>query len=484
MIATINQILLPLETFIKKYRNFIGYFILFLSFCSVYYMFDERSVKESGEKSLLILWIILWIPIIARVIGLKIATHLLPLRKELGILMWVLALVHSSRFLISNPDYIWTLDFWYFDWQINYLAFWFFAALLTFPLLLTSNLYSIKRMGKWWKRLHRCVYIIAILTIIHVVLLKWSIHFEFGPIVIFIFYSIGKILEWKWFSFLKSEAFIVGKKWQKYLCVPCGYIYDPTIWDEDSGIPPGTEFWDIPESWRCPVCGVTKSDFIPYNDDEDIVKQNATIVEKNFLNPTTIELIVETEKDIRSIPWQFMSFAWKDEEWSFSRQYSIVEQKWRFFTFTIKLSDSGRGATLLRKIPLHAKIWFNWVFGSFRLKDTKKTKIFISTGTGLAPIYNMASSLDSSIQAKLYFSVATKSDLFYEEKLKALPNIELHICTTREEVEWCEFGRVDIDTIEADNDAEWYLCGNPRMVSEAKEKLSNRWFTQVYSEEF
>lgn len=484
MISRLNHVLLPLETFLQKYRKYIGYFILFLTFCSLYYMLDERSVKESGEKALLILWIILWIPIVSRVIGLKFATHLLPLRKELGILMGVLALVHSSRFLISNPDYIWTADFWYFDWQINYLAFWFFAILLTFPLLLTSNLYSMKRMGKWWKRLHRCAYFIAIFTIIHVVLLKWSIHLEFSPILIFIAYSVGKILEWNGFSFLKDDPLIVSEKWQKYLCVPCWYIYDPVLGDLDSGVVPGTEFSDIPDTWRCPVCGVTKSDFIPYHDDESIPLHNASIIEKNFLNPTTIELIIETDEEMNSIPWQFMSFAWQDSEWHFIRQYSIVEQKGRILTFTIKLNEWGRGSKLLKEIPLHAKIQFQGIFGTFILQDTKKPKILIATGTGLAPIYNMARSLSSEIKTKLYFSVATKNDLFYEEKLRSLPNIELHICTTREEVVWCEFGRIDVNMINADETSEWYLCGNPRMVSEAKEKLSKRWFTQVYSEEF
>jgi len=34
---------------------------------------------------------------------------------------------------------------------------------------------------------------------------------------------------------------------QKYLCEPCGYIYDPAEGDPDSGIAPGTAFEDIPE---------------------------------------------------------------------------------------------------------------------------------------------------------------------------------------------------------------------------------------------
>lgn len=49
----------------------------------------------------------------------------------------------------------------------------------------------------------------------------------------------------------------------KYVCTVCGYVYDPAIGDEDSGIEPNTPFDDIPDSWTCPICGVTKADFVP-----------------------------------------------------------------------------------------------------------------------------------------------------------------------------------------------------------------------------
>jgi len=50
---------------------------------------------------------------------------------------------------------------------------------------------------------------------------------------------------------------------QKYKCIVCGFVYDPEEGDPDSGIPPGTAFEDIPETWICPVCGVRKADFEP-----------------------------------------------------------------------------------------------------------------------------------------------------------------------------------------------------------------------------
>jgi len=50
---------------------------------------------------------------------------------------------------------------------------------------------------------------------------------------------------------------------KKYECIPCGYIYDPEIGDEDGNIAPGTAFEDIPDDWQCPVCSAGKEDFRP-----------------------------------------------------------------------------------------------------------------------------------------------------------------------------------------------------------------------------
>ena len=47
----------------------------------------------------------------------------------------------------------------------------------------------------------------------------------------------------------------------KYICIPCGYIYDPQTGDPDSGIAPGTAFEDIPDDWVCPICFVGKDEF-------------------------------------------------------------------------------------------------------------------------------------------------------------------------------------------------------------------------------
>ena len=48
---------------------------------------------------------------------------------------------------------------------------------------------------------------------------------------------------------------------KKYVCIVCGYEYDPAAGDPDNGIAPGTAFEDLPADWVCPLCGVGKEDF-------------------------------------------------------------------------------------------------------------------------------------------------------------------------------------------------------------------------------
>lgn len=48
---------------------------------------------------------------------------------------------------------------------------------------------------------------------------------------------------------------------KKYQCIVCGWIYDEALGWPDEGILAGTRWQDVPESWSCPDCGVSKDDF-------------------------------------------------------------------------------------------------------------------------------------------------------------------------------------------------------------------------------
>jgi rubredoxin len=48
------------------------------------------------------------------------------------------------------------------------------------------------------------------------------------------------------------------RKWQ---CFFCGFVYDEAAGDPDSGIVAGTRWEDVPNTWFCPGCGASKTDF-------------------------------------------------------------------------------------------------------------------------------------------------------------------------------------------------------------------------------
>jgi rubrerythrin len=54
----------------------------------------------------------------------------------------------------------------------------------------------------------------------------------------------------------------------KWICKVCSMIYDPAVGDPESGVASGTPFEAIPDTWRCPICGTRKANFIPYREPE------------------------------------------------------------------------------------------------------------------------------------------------------------------------------------------------------------------------
>ena len=46
-----------------------------------------------------------------------------------------------------------------------------------------------------------------------------------------------------------------------YACTVCSYGYFPHVGDPKHGIPPGTLFETLPNTWRCPWCGAKKDRF-------------------------------------------------------------------------------------------------------------------------------------------------------------------------------------------------------------------------------
>jgi rubredoxin len=46
------------------------------------------------------------------------------------------------------------------------------------------------------------------------------------------------------------------------MCLVCGWMYYEALGCPEAGIPPGTRWSDVPDSWVCPDCGATKDEFV------------------------------------------------------------------------------------------------------------------------------------------------------------------------------------------------------------------------------
>lgn len=61
---------------------------------------------------------------------------------------------------------------------------------------------------------------------------------------------------------LSKEKTLAEQAPSSYECRSCGYVYVPSKGDDRSNISAGTLFTELPDDWRCPVCGVRKSQFV------------------------------------------------------------------------------------------------------------------------------------------------------------------------------------------------------------------------------
>ena len=66
-------------------------------------------------------------------------------------------------------------------------------------------------------------------------------------------------------SAVLAEVLVDEGPWRQFICRACGYVYDEKDGDPDGGLAPGTRYADIPDDWACPLCGVSKQDFDPYD---------------------------------------------------------------------------------------------------------------------------------------------------------------------------------------------------------------------------
>lgn len=149
---------------LSRFHPLIKRFLLASAFLSLFTFFIPVLAflrGDFGETAGNLLIGILFLSPLAALFRMRLLLLLMGLRRELGILMGCLAFVHGVGYLV-NPN-LWRIGQPFFEpgmffWEKGVVAG-MIGLLLTLPLLLTSNNFSVRFLGgRAWKRLHRLAY--------------------------------------------------------------------------------------------------------------------------------------------------------------------------------------------------------------------------------------------------------------------------------------------------------------------------------------
>jgi sulfoxide reductase heme-binding subunit YedZ len=127
---------------------------------------------ELGEIALQLLVAVLAISPLRRYAGF----NLMKFRRSVGLLSFVYVTLHLLVWLVLDVGIL--SQIWADILKRPYITIGMASFLLMLPLALTSNNWSVRRLGPSWHQLHRLTYVAAVLGAIHYLMLVKTIQLE------------------------------------------------------------------------------------------------------------------------------------------------------------------------------------------------------------------------------------------------------------------------------------------------------------------
>ncbi len=123
----------------------------------------DEIADATGEWALRLLLITLLMTPLRRVFGWGWPMRV---RRMLGLFAFFYASLHLAVYLWLDQFFDWG-EIWLDIIDRPFITVGMLAFVLLLPLVLTSNNYMIRRLGKHWWRLHRLAYVIPVLGVLH-----------------------------------------------------------------------------------------------------------------------------------------------------------------------------------------------------------------------------------------------------------------------------------------------------------------------------
>jgi len=224
-------------------------------------------------------------------------------------------------------------------------------------------------------------------------------------------------------------------------------------------------------------------------------------------------------KEINFRAGQYLMLKVPSDKGPVSRLYSIASSNTikNSFDLIIGIIPGGLASNYLFSLTENTEVIFQGPAGMFGLKENDREKIFLVTGTGIAPIRSILISnikdQISKLQSKsqkynLFWGLKNYSDVYMLDEFKQLNNeamkqFEFKICLSQEQnldmipeedKKYFELGHVDSCfgkqynniTIEQLSNIELYLCGGRTVVDSLRQFLLTKNVPQenIYFEKF
>lgn len=211
-------------------------------------------------------------------------------------------------------------------------------------------------------------------------------------------------------------------------------------------------------------------------------KRGASVVSSRAVTPSVVELLLDLDDDApRWWPGQYVRLRVADHEW---RDYSIASLEGRRLRLLIDTRTRGRGARFAVGAAPGARTLLEGPFGSFTATDSPRRRVFVATGTGLAPFLPVFAQ-DPRESDRLLFGCRTSAEDLTRVLDDPMPPVTR--CITREDVDGAFRGRVTAALAEFGGQAaecDFHVCGSSEMVADAMAVLRELGAGAVVTEAF
>jgi all-trans-retinol 13,14-reductase len=218
---------------------------------------------------------------------------------------------------------------------------------------------------------------------------------------------------------------------------------------------------------------------------------SARLISRNEISRHFFEIIVEVPETVHYVPGQHCYLEVAPSEW---RPYSIVSSRGNTLTFIIDSNPGGFGSRFAMTSALGTVFGLRLPTGTLRIHGHgQNNRVFVATGSGITPFISMLQSLSSAPanrnQATLLWGIRDVGDEFssrYCGEAMTKMNLSIIPCISQPTAGQSFFhGTVTekIRELQLDfKNTDFYLCGNPLMISEMHASLRRLDASSIYFE--